>query len=386
MDPTNFDELQRALDTEGPKTAIDRLCAALRERKDHRGLFHALLMKKRHDLGVSPIPTGPFQDVPEAKQAEYEEAIRAACRDVGRLCLDEGNIPAAWQYFGMIGEPQPVADALDKVKLGDEDDCQPLVQIALYDAVHPKKGFDLVLERFGLCNAITTAGNLEFPPGSDLREYCVGRLVRAIHEELRERLKAEIAAKEGQAPSAAGLGELIAGRDWLFEDDFAHIDVSHLNAVVQMSIHLPPGEALDLARELCAYGRRLSPRFAYGNGPPFEDFYRDFGMYLDTLAGDRVEEGIAHFQAKAENADPEEIGTYPAQVLVNLLVRVNRPTEALAAARKFLSATDGQPLSCPSIPELCHLTRDYRELAEYAREQGDAVHFMAGMIAVGKGK
>ena len=54
--------------------------------------------------------------------------------------------------------------------------------------------------------------------------------------------------------------ELIAGRDWLFQDDFYHIDVSHLGAVVQMSVHLPPGEELDLARELCAYGERLAPR------------------------------------------------------------------------------------------------------------------------------
>ena len=55
--------------------------------------------------------------------------------------------------------------------------------------------------------------------------------------------------------------KLIEGRDWLFEDDGYHIDTSHLSSVVQMAVHLTPCDELRLARELCAYGKRLSPRF-----------------------------------------------------------------------------------------------------------------------------
>jgi hypothetical protein len=332
-------------------------------------------------LGASPIP---FQDVPEALQGAYEDGIREACRTVGRLYLEDGRIPEAWQYFSMVGEPEPVAAALETYQPGENDDCQALVEIALRYGVHPKKGFDLVLDRFGLCSAITTAGNLEFAPGSDVREYCVKRLVRALYDELTERVKAEIVRQEGKAPDAKGIRELLAGRDWLFEDGFAHIDVSHLGSVVQMSIFLSPSEELDMARELCEYGQRLPNQFHYASDPPFDEQYRDYGVYLAILAGDKVEEGIAHFRAKAENADPETIGTYPAEVLVNLLLLLDRPKEALAVARKFLNATEGRPLSCPSIPELCQRTGDYRTLAEFAREQGDPVHFMAGLIAARK--
>jgi hypothetical protein len=148
-----------------------------------------------------------------------------------------------------------------------------------------------------------------------------------------------------------------------------------------MSIHLPPGPELELARELCAYGERLSTRFRYAGDPPFEDQCRDYGIYLAALAGDRVEERVAHFRAKAENADPYTVGTFPAEVLVNLLVRLHRPADALAVARRFLSkAENGRP-ACPSIPELCRETNDYRTLAEVAREQGDPVHFLAGLLA-----
>jgi hypothetical protein len=147
-----------------------------------------------------------------------------------------------------------------------------------------------------------------------------------------------------------------------------------------MSIYLAPGEELEMARELCAYGQQLAPQYSYSAGPPFDDQYRDYGIYLATLAGDGVEEGIAHFLTKAEKADPEEIGTYPAEVLVNLLLRLDRPKEALVVARRFLSTKEG-PMSCPTISELCQRTGDYQTLAEFAREQGDPVHFMAGLIA-----
>ena len=65
-DPMVFDELERQLMDQGPSAAISRLCALLRERKDYSNLFYALLLKKRHELGVSLIPTGPAEDLPES--------------------------------------------------------------------------------------------------------------------------------------------------------------------------------------------------------------------------------------------------------------------------------------------------------------------------------
>jgi hypothetical protein len=382
MDSAIFDELQQRLTTEGPAAAIDRLCALLRERKNYQGLFYALLLKKRHELGVSPLPTGPSQDLPEAVHAPYEDAIREAARLVGRLYLDEGNIPQAYAYFRMIGEPAPVAEALDKLRPGEVEEIQPLVEIAYYHGVNPRKGFDLILERFGICNAITTVSNTEIPVPDDVREYCLKRLVRALYGELVERLKADIAGKEGTAPVSGSLRELMAGRDWLFEGDAYHIDLSHLEAVGQMSMSLQPGEELDLACELCEYGKHLSPRFWSGRGdPPFEGHFRDYAVYLAVLAGDEVEQGLACFRAKVENADAEEDRIRPAEVLVNLLLRLGRPAEALAVARRHLAGVDSRQLICPSITELCQRANDYRTLAEVAREQADPVHFMAGLLA-----
>jgi hypothetical protein len=289
----------------------------------------------------------------------------------------------------MLNEPDAVRDALDAYQPKEDEDLQTLVQIAFYEGAHPRKGFDWILSRFGLCSAITTLSSQELPHPPEVRQYCIRALVRSLYAELRDRLSAEIERHDGQPPpeSAAPpdtLGvvrKLIAGRDWLFGDDFYHVDISHLSSVAQMSMNLAPCAELEMARELCAYGQRLSGRFVNTGDPPFEDQYRAIGIYLAILAGDNVEEGLDYFRDQAERADPETVGTYPAQVLVNLLLRLDRPAEALAVARKYLAGSDNRQLSCPGIVELCQKVGDYRTLAEVAREQGDPVHFLAGLLA-----
>src|SRR5438105_2356507 len=108
MDSTAYDAIERTLRDKGGAAAIDRLCQELRDKGDYANLFYALLMKKRHELGVSPLPTGPAQELPEAVHAQYEDAIREAGRLVGKLYLDSGLIPQAWTYYRMLNEPAPV--------------------------------------------------------------------------------------------------------------------------------------------------------------------------------------------------------------------------------------------------------------------------------------
>jgi hypothetical protein len=379
-----YDELQQHLQVHGPEAALDHLCAALRERKDYGNLFYALLLKKRHALRVPPLPIGSSQDLPATVHAAFEDAIRDACRTVGQLFLEADDIPRAWTYFRMLGETEPIARAIDNLTLVEGEDCQQVIEIAYHQGVNPRKGFDLILKRYGICSAITTLGQgQESPFGPEVREHCIKRLVRALHSELRERLVAEITQVEGKAPEAKTIPEMLTGRESLFEGDFCyHIDVSHLSSVVQMSAQLSPGPELELARELCAYGQHLSPRFQYPTDPPFEDQYRDYGIYLGVLAGHDVEAGLAHFRAKAAQADPETVGTFPAEVLVNLLLRVGRGREAIAVARQYLTGAEQQrPLTCPSLLELCERVKDYEGVVGTARAQNSPVHFLAGLLA-----
>ncbi len=392
MDPAVLDDIERTLAADGPDAALRRLCDRLREDKDYHALFYALLMKKRQELGVSPVPTGPAKDLPKSVHTAYEDAIREAGRLVGGLYIKEGQLPQAWAYYRMLGEPEPMRAALEAHAPAEGEDLQPMVQIAFYEGVHPRKGFDWILDRFGICSAITNLSGQELPHPPEDRQYCLRRLVRALYAELVGRLAADIERHEGKRPEGADAPEpapgtvlkLIEGRDWLFADDGYHIDTSHLSSVVQMAVHLTSPDELRLARELCAYGKRLSPRFHGRNDPPFDDLYEAHDRYLSVLTGDDVEGGLAYFRAQAEKAEAEGEGTFPAEVLVNLLLRLERPKDALAVARKHLVKAEGRRLTCPGVAELAQQVGDYRTLADAAREQGDAVHFLAGLLGARK--
>jgi hypothetical protein len=389
MSSALFDELERTLAADGAEAAIDRLCTRLREEKDYTGLFYALLLKERHALGVSPVPTGPSTELPAAIHGRYEDAIRQAARLVGGLYLDSGDLPQAWAYFRMIGEPDRVRAALESYQPAEDEDLQSLVNIAFYEGVHPAKGFDWVLSRYGLCNAITTLSSQELPHSPEAKQECLRMLVRALYAELRGRLTAEIARHDDKPPAedTAPAGQtdvvhrLIAGRDWLFDDEGYHIDLSHLSSVIQLAERLAPGPELTMVRELCDYGAHLRGSFVNRGDPPFANLYEGYGHYYAALDGDDVDRHLDYFREQARTADPETVGTYPAEVLVNLLLRLERPAEALAVARKHLAKVDNRRLTCPGIAELCQKVKDYRTLAEVAREQGDAVHFMAGLLA-----
>src|SRR5262249_1091028 len=162
-----------------------------RDQKDYNNLFYALLMEKRCELGVNPVPTGPASEIPDQHHAAYEEAIRQAGRQVGDLYLKEGDIPQAWAYFRMLNEPAAVRGGLEARQPAEGEDLHPLVQIAFYEGVHPRKGFDWILDRFGICNAITTLSSQEMPFPAEDKQYCLGKLVRALYHELRERLIGE---------------------------------------------------------------------------------------------------------------------------------------------------------------------------------------------------
>ena len=380
-DPAAYDRLRAALASHGPAAAVDKLIADLRAAGDYGNLFYALLMKKRVELGVTPFPTGPAADLPADTHEPYEQAIREAGRHVGRLLLETGDLPKAWTYFRMLNEPEPVRAALERFEPTPEADIYPVVEIAWQQGVLPKKGFDLILDRHGICSAITTVGGSDLNSNPDLRDYCVGRLVRSLHEQLAERLRGDLAARGTPAAADLTITQMVEAHPELTADDAYHVDTSHLSSVCQMSLYLPAGPDNRLARELCHYGRRLAPGLRGGGGdPPFDDAYDDYLAFLKVVAGEDVDAGLARFRGKADREFAEG-ATYAAQVYVNLLLRADRQKDALAAAKQYLAGEDERNLICPGPAELARRQNDFAALAEVARSRHDAVNFLAGLIA-----
>jgi hypothetical protein len=176
-----------------------------------------------------------------------------------------------------------------------------------------------------------------------------------------------------------GVGDIVQAHPDLFDEGAYHIDTSHLSSVVQFALELDACPERKLARELCAYGEKLSDTFKFASDPPFERTYADYKVLLDTLDGENVEAGVKHFRDKVEPGVAQG-STFPAEVYVNLLLKLDRKADALATAKNYLAGENRQ-LSCPSVYELCQQAGDFGGLAEAARARGDGVNFLAGLIA-----
>jgi hypothetical protein len=382
LHPELFTQLENDLKTKGPIPAIEHLCSSLKELGDYHALFYSLLMKKRVELGVSPFPSGSAAEIPKEHHETYENAIREAGRLVGKLYLDQKDFQKAWFFFRMLDEPQAMIEALDKAEFEPDQDLQPIIDVALYQGVHPKKGFDLALERYGICSAITIFSSQDWSRNLDAKEHSIGKLVKSLYDQLRERLRSDILGRGENVPENASIIEMLTGRDYLFEEGAYHIDTSHLSSVAQFSLELGRGEALGLARQLCSYGERLQTHFKQDADPPFENTYADYRVLLEILDGYQVESGLAHFRNKIEPAIAEG-STFPAEVYVNILLRLNRQSEALEVAKKYLSEVNRQT-SCPSVYELCQQEKDYLGWAEAAKKRADGVNFLASLIEMKK--
>ena len=322
--------------------------------------------------------------MPNRCASQFEDRYVEAIRLVGSKYLAAGEIPTAWAYFRVIAEPEPVKAAIDAYQPDqDAEKLGQVIEVAFNQGANPRRGFELILEHYGTCPAITA---LEQLPSADaaVQRACIEKLVRHLHTQLAASIRADLAHRGEVVPAeATTIAELIAGRDWLFADEGYHTDISHLSATVRYSTFVSDPAILALAADLADYGRRLSPRLQFEGTPPFEQVFADHHIYFRGMMGQDVDAAISHFRKKLDAVEsPDLESSMPAQVLVNLLVRVGRLDEAIDVAAARLAHLPEQALTCPGLPQLCQQRGRMDRLAEVARQQGDLVHFLAARLNV----
>ncbi|MCS7026777.1 MAG: hypothetical protein NZV14_18410 [Bryobacteraceae bacterium] len=370
-----FGRLLQAQALGGATAVLDCLIEIFRERGEFNRMFEARLMRQRHELGLPLIPETTPEELGQARQA-YQDALLAAARDTAMLYLNAGQIAEAWPYFRALGQTSEIRQAIEQ--LGDAEGDDAVMEIALQEGVHPAKGFAMLLKRHGICRALTF---FEQYPDLATREASLALLSRTLHSELDANLRAAIEALEGTAPEGNNIPQLIANRDWLFGEYSAHLDVAHLMSIVRFCWESSDPDTLARGLEMAEYGSRLHATVSYRGDPPFEDFFRDATIYLRARTGVDVEAAVAHFRAKVASYDLEEIGSYPVQTFIRMLLRLNRPAVAVEVFEQFLSDVNPAYLSCPSLPQLCRLAGDFERLKMIAQRDGDLIQYVAAILA-----
>lgn len=381
MSNAAFESLEETYRSRGAAATIDRLIDDLRDQKKHHALFDALLMKKRHELGLGLTRPAGLRDVPEPIRDDFERYYIDTAREVGRMLLAEGAITQGWHYFRAIGESEPVARAIEALP-DDAQTSDEIVDIALIQGLAPVKGLKLYLASHGTCSTITAFDQQYMRLAPEFRRQCASVLVRSLYDDLRANVAHDVERRGLATPADLSLRELIAGRDELFADDAYHIDVSHLNSIVRFGRALDrESPELNLALQMAEYGSRLAPQYQYAGNPPFDEFYPAHIRFFHVLLGKDADAALDYFRAKLgpEVADPDNQTT--AFVIVDLLLRLGRRDEALELACRYLAGSAEE--FGLSLPELCAEAGRFDLLKSISQNAGDLIHYTAALLSAG---
>jgi hypothetical protein len=377
---TEFDQLQEALERGGVSAALDRLAEYLRENKKFHELFEALKMKARYALGLPLTYSDAGDELDESTRTKLEDGLIEACRDVGTALLREGAIREGWMYLRPVGDRAAAAIELAEIE-ANEDNLDALIEVALHEGVDPKRGYGLVLEHHGTCNAITTYESVVVRQSTAAQQAAAGLLVEHVHRELLATVRADIAQQQGSEPPEATLKELVADRDWLFGEHSYHLDTTHLASTVRFSRLLDDEAQLRLALDLTAYGRRLSSQFQYQGDQPFADIYPSHAFYLGALLGEDVDAAIEYFRERAEALDPREHGGLPVEAYVQLLDRLGNYELAIDALLNFVQKQpDATSQAVPLMLELSQKAGNYDKLKAFCRNHEDILGFATATL------
>src|SRR5262245_41208691 len=374
-----FDQLQATLASRGPDAALDEAANLLRQQKKFHELFEVLKMKLRRRLGL-PLLAGDAADgLTDEQRTKLEDGLIGACREVGAALLSEGKIREGWMYLRPVGDKAEAAKLLAQVEANDEN-YEDLIEINLHEGIDIGRGYGLVLERFGTCNAITTFdSSLARRPRAE-QAPAAKLLLRQVHADLIASVTADISRQEGKPPREKTLRELVQDRDWLFQDNSYHLDTTHLAATVRIARALTDPDDLRLALDLTEYGRRLSQQFQYTGDEPFTEMYPANALYFQALLGAKTDEPFAYFKNKAEMLDPQYHGYAAIETYIDLLSRLGRHDAALAAAMKHGLGSIQSLGNAPPLVELAHRTGNFNGLLSHCRQKEDLLGFTAALV------
>jgi hypothetical protein len=381
--PADYQQLQASWQQGGAAAVLQQAGETLRREGRYHELFESLKMQLRLRLGLPLQTTDGNSSLSEAHRQQLEEGLIAACREVGTLLIKSGKVREGYMYLRPVGDVAEARTLLAAVE-ADEDNAEELIEVLLHEGVDIGRGFQLMIDQYGTCSSITQyEQSVARRPRAD-QQPAARKLLQKVHSDLLASVKQEIARQEGATPPEKTLLELVRDREWLFYENAYHIDTTHLAATVRNARVLTDAADLRMALDLTEYGRRLSQQFQYQGDEPFADQYPSNALYFQALLGENIDEALAYFQQKSELLDPQYHGTAPLETYIDLLARLNRPGDALAAAIK-LSPKAAQPVGfAPSLIELAKRAQQFDTVLAYCQEQRDVLGYAACLAEQGK--
>jgi hypothetical protein len=201
MPTSDFDQLQSAYSSGGADAALAQAAKLLREQKKYHELFEVLKMQVRRRLGLPLLPTAA-DELPEETRTKLEDGLIASCREVGSALLRDGKIREGWMYLRPVGDRAEASALMGQIQASDQN-YEDLIEICLHEGVDIGRGYGLVLEHYGTCNAITQYDSSVIRRPRADQAPAAQRLLKRVHADLLHSVKTDIARQEGQQPAGS---------------------------------------------------------------------------------------------------------------------------------------------------------------------------------------
>ncbi len=385
-----------------PEALFQTVAQSLVQAGEFHRLFDLRLIQERLRLGLPLDRRTPIDDVEEPLRSQLETGYLAACREVGELLLEAGRLREAWMYLRPAGDKLALRQRLAKVVIDDER-ADELIELALYEAVDPERGYAWLLGRNGTCNAITTLDGLNQQLGLADLKSCAAVLVRHVYRELHGNLRGHLARLQSQSPSPQSpppspqpqlsVTQLIDRHPELLADGNYHLDVSHLASTMRYARLLTEPSLVAKALELADYGARLPKDLQYPGEPPFEDQFATHRLLLQATLGQNADEALAYFARRAAASavredQPNDAPTPSAadattaiETYLILLTRTGRHAEALAAYGELVETDRELSPHAPTMLELATASGDWDAYEKNCHARNDLIAYAAGLAA-----
>jgi len=379
MSEQPFEELENQLTSGGIDAALETLCEQLKSENKFHELFDARLMQCRQRAGAPLARDTQLDNLSETVRDKIEAGYVEACREVGNLLLETGDLRQAWMYLRPAGDEERMREVLAKTEPTDEN-LEQVVELSLHEGLNPQRGFAIVLDHYGVCNAITTYDSAMYSRTVPEKQVAVGQLIARLHADLIDSLRRDVQGADASSDSEETLQELVAKCRDSFTEYTYHVDISHLSSVIRMARIIEDEPALRLALDLTEYGQCLHESLRPPGDTPFEDAYRISGLFFAAQLGERVDEAIEYFGERARSTNVYEEGSAAVEVYVALLSRLGRDKEAIDITLEHLP--HGTPTTgfAPPLMELSRRAGDFSKLLADCRERGDLLSYAIGRI------
>ena len=370
---TPFKQLQQITDDQGVEAGLDFLEQHVRRNKDYAQLFEVLKMRVRFAMDLPILYSRTRDNLTEVDQRKLEDGLLAACREVGTLFFKQGDLDRGWNYLQPVGDRELNEKLIRNAGLNDQN-TDKLIEIAVSQGAAPAYGFQLLLQRYGTCDAITTFDQIAHGHDVECQRVMAGSLLDHLYDELVDHLFESIPglkASFGEVRSLAALldsGKIELGGDCV-------VDATHLASVVRISRILQDPKLLQKAWELARFGDGLADDLKYPGEVPFENVYPDHSRFYSTLLGQDVDAGLDHFREKIDKHNAAQYGGMVIETYVGLLARVGRNDQAIDVLTEQLLGKYPVQGIAPEAHELAETAEQKQRLLEHYRSELDLLGF-----------